>query len=180
MARRSLRGIAAACALLALGATAAEEDARARFVGSLFTGVELYEEFARLEEIFPAHRIRASDAPWLLPEGAPLDLPETYRWQGEDRSTAALLDETRTSALLVLHEGRIRHEHYAFGGGPEVTWLSMSVGKSFVSALVGIAIEEGLIESVHDPITRYVPALAGSAYDGVEIEDVLQMSSGAR
>lgn len=180
MTPRPLRGLVAVCALLALGTLAAEEDARARFVGALFTGVELHEEFARLEEIFPAHRIAASDEPWPLPVGEVLELPESYRWRGEDRSTAALLEETRTSALLVLEDGRVRHEHYAFSGGPDVTWLSMSVGKSFVSALIGIALDEGLIDSVHDPITRYVPELAGSAYDGAEIEDVLQMSSGAR
>ncbi len=46
--------------------------------------------------------------------------------------------------------------------------------------MVGIAINDGLIESVRDPITRYVPELVGSAYDGVAIEDILEMSSGAR
>jgi CubicO group peptidase (beta-lactamase class C family) len=56
----------------------------------------------------------------------------------------------------------------------------MSVGKSFVSALVGIAIDDGLITSVEDPITRYVQKLKGSAYDAVRIKDILQMSSGAR
>lgn len=180
MSQRDLRAFALSFTLAAIGAAAAEGDERARFVGSLFTGVEVHEDFARVEEIFPAHRIEASDAPWTLPAGTPLDLPKTYHWQGEDRSVAALLEDTRTSALLVLEDGRIRHERYGWSGGPDVTWLSMSVGKSFVSALVGIALEEGLIESVRDPITRYVPELEGSAYDGVEIEDVLQMSSGAR
>lgn len=178
--RIALRCTLAATLFAALAAVATEEDARARFVGALFTGVELYEDFARLETIFPAHRIAANEDAWALPAGAPLTLPASYRWQGEDRSVAALLDETRTSALLVLQGGRIRHEHYAHGGGPDVTWMSMSVAKSFVSAMVGIALEDGLIESVRDPITRYVPELIGSAYDGVEIEDVLQMSSGAR
>ncbi len=39
---------------------------------------------------------------------------------------------------------------------------------------------EGKIDSVDTAVTRYVPSLAGSAYDGVSIKDVLQMSSGAR
>jgi len=56
----------------------------------------------------------------------------------------------------------------------------MSVGKSFVSTLIGIAVDEGLIGSINEPITDYVPALRGSAYDGVRIKDVLQMSSGAQ
>ena len=64
------------------------------------------------------------------------------------------------------------------------TPLSLYTGapqhENFVSALIGIAIDEGLIRSIEDPITSYVPALAGSAYDGVRIKDVMQMSSGAR
>jgi CubicO group peptidase (beta-lactamase class C family) len=54
------------------------------------------------------------------------------------------------------------------------------VAKSFVSALVGIALAEGRFESIDDPITRYLPELAGSGYDGVRIVDILQMSSGVR
>ena len=80
----------------------------------------------------------------------------------------------------MLRDGEIRYENYWLTGGPEVTWMSMSVGKSFVSALIGIAIEEGLIGSIEEPITDYVPELLGSAYDNVRIKDVLQMSSGAR
>ena len=52
------------------------------------------------------------------------------------------------------------------------------MAKSFVSTLVGIAIDDGLIDSVHDPITKYVPELSQSGFDGVSIEHVLQMSSG--
>ena len=55
----------------------------------------------------------------------------------------------------------------------------MSVGKSFVSALIGIALDQGHIKSIQDPVTIYVPQLEDSAYDGVSIKDILQMSSGA-
>lgn len=65
-------------------------------------------------------------------------------------------------------------------GVRDVNWLSMSVAKSFLSALVGIAIEEGHINSIEDPVTKYDPGLLGSAYDNVSIKDILQMSSGAR
>jgi CubicO group peptidase (beta-lactamase class C family) len=45
---------------------------------------------------------------------------------------------------------------------------------------VGIAVEEGFITSIEDPITQYVPSLGESAHNGVRIKDVLQMSSGVR
>ncbi|WP_434597897.1 serine hydrolase [Pseudomonas sp. R3-57] len=56
----------------------------------------------------------------------------------------------------------------------------MSVAKSFVSALYGVAVAEGTIHSIEDPASKYLPALKGSAYDGVRLKDILQMSSGVR
>jgi CubicO group peptidase (beta-lactamase class C family) len=81
--------------------------------------------------------------------------------------------------VLILKDGNIRFEQYWSTGGPDETWLSMSVAKSFISALVGIAIDQGHIRSIQDPVTDYAPELGGSAYDGVAIKDILQMSSGA-
>jgi len=155
-------------------------DRRMEFVTTLFSGVEQYENFNRLAEIFPHHVIKASSSPWSLPRGEAIALPETHVFDGETRNTQAFLEETDTAALLVVDDGTIVYENYWLTGGPEVHWMSMSVGKSFVSALVGIALAEGLIKSDTDPITDYVPELAGSAYDGVSIKDILQMSSGAR
>ena len=54
------------------------------------------------------------------------------------------------------------------------------MGKSFVSALVGIALDEGKIESLYQAVSDIVPRLKGTGYDGVPLKDVLQMSSGAR
>lgn len=161
-------------------ASSTASDERAAFVASLFTGVEQYQFFNRLVDIFPHHVMRASAEPYTLPRGAPVDLPATYRYADEDRDTQAFLAETDTAALLVLADGAVVYENYWLTGGPEVRWMSMSVGKSFVSALVGIAVADGHIGSIEDPVTDYVPDLAGSAYDGVRIKDILQMSSGAR
>ncbi len=160
----------------AIGTT---ED-RLTFVDSLFKGGEQYKNFNRLKELFPSYTISASPTPYVFASGVNLSLPAEYAFAGADKSSAALLEETHTSALLVIQDGKIRYENYWLTGGEDVNWMSFSAGKSFVSALIGIAIDDGLIESVETPITRYVPELLGSAYDGVRIKDVLQMSSGAR
>jgi CubicO group peptidase (beta-lactamase class C family) len=155
------------------------ETRRAIFMGTLFQGVDMTDEFADMRSLFPIRRVRTA-APTKLPAAASaLSLPETYAWNGETRPARALLEETGTSGLLVLADGAIVHEEYALTGGPDVRWISWSVAKSFVSALVGIALGERRFESIEDPITKYLPELAGSAYDGVRIKDVLQMSSGA-
>ena len=56
----------------------------------------------------------------------------------------------------------------------------MSIAKSISTTLVGAAIRDGIIGSVESRITRYLPELAGSGYDGVSIRHVLQMTSGVR
>jgi len=146
----------------------------------LFTGVPQYENFARIKDLMPTRAMPASLAPSPWPQGEPVTLPESYTFEGEVRATERFLADTDTSALLVLTDGAVRYEGYWLTGGPDVQWLSMSVAKSFVSALVGIAVDEGHIKSVDDAISAYVPVRPGSAYDGVSIRHVLQMSSGAR
>jgi len=56
--------------------------------------------------------------------------------------------------------------------------ISWSIAKSFLSALVGIALADGAIASLDDPVLKYVPDLAGSAYDGATVRNVLNMASG--
>ncbi len=54
------------------------------------------------------------------------------------------------------------------------------MAKSVVSALFGIAVEEGYIKSLDQHVDEYLPNLKGSGYEGVKIKDVLQMASGVK
>lgn len=166
--------------VLAIGLYYEREVDRAAFSLTLFSGAEQYENFSRMAELFPVSTMRASPEPVDFPDGEPITLPKSFEYKGVTVDTEAFLAETDTAGLLVLKDGKVRYERYWLTGGRDVNWLSMSVAKSFVSAAVGIAVEEGLIDSIEEPITKYAPSLAGSAYDGVRIKDILQMSSGAR
>lgn len=146
----------------------------------LFTGAPQVENFCRMHELMDTRPMAPSSAPREWAVGEPVELPARFAFLGTPWSAADLLSRNETAALLVVKDGVIRHEHYALTGGVDVPWLSMSVAKSFISALVGIAVGEGLIGSVEEPISKYVPVEPGSAYDGVAIRSVLQMSSGAR
>ena len=153
---------------------------RAGFVRSLFQGGEQFENFNRIDQLFRTDTIPASTRPDPLAAGPAREIPTAFEFQGQQRSTEAFLADTDTSALLVLKDGKVVFERYWLTGGPEVRWLSMSVAKSMVSALVGAAVADRRIASVNDPISNYLPDLAGSAYEGVAIRDVLHMASGAR
>jgi len=152
---------------------------RADYIASLFTGAPQHENFNRLSEFIPASTMTTAPVAHAFDEGPRIGLPGSFVHDGAPRDTEAFLDETDTMALLVLRDGAVRFERYAAFGGRDVQWASMSVAKSFISALIGIAIDEGAIGSIEQPVTAYVPELAGSAYDGVRIKDILQMSSGA-
>ena len=146
---------------------------------NLFSGEPQHEQFCRMDAFYPVRRLSAATRPQPLPAGQPLELTEQYRYGGTVRDSMSFVEETDTSALLVMVDGKVCFEEYYLTGGPEVPWTSWSVAKSFVSALVGVAMEEGLIASVEDSIDQYLPLIKGSAYEGVSIRDVLQMSSGA-
>src|SRR4029077_1038173 len=84
------------------------------------------------------------------------------------------------SGLMVVKDGKVLLERYGLGRKPEDRWISFSVTKSFTSTLVGAAVQDGMIRSLDDPVTQYIPQLAGSAYEGVTLRQLLTMSSGVR
>ena len=154
-------------------------EERLRFVGSLFTGEEQYQNLNRVYEIFPTSKLSHSSKPLVFKKGVPLELPSNFIFEDKVVKVDEYLSRTDTSALLILKDGKISYENYWLTGGKNVQWISMSVAKSFISALIGIAIDQGHIKSLEDKVTDYVPQLKNSAYDNVRIKDILQMSSGA-
>lgn len=154
-------------------------EERLQWISSLFTGVEQHQNFNRAHQVFPTTQLVPSSTPLVFDQGSPSTLPEAFNFQGEEVLVEEFLSRTDTSALLILHNSEITYENYWLSGGEDVQWISMSVAKSFISALLGIAIEQGYINSVSESVTDYVPQLKNSAYDGVSIKNILQMSSGA-
>jgi len=94
----------------------------------------------------------------------------------------AFLKETLTASFIVVKDDRILVEKYFNGYERNSIVTSFSVAKSFDSTLIGIAIDEGLIGSISDPVTRYLPELArrDSRFNRITIKDLLMMSSGIR
>ena len=105
-------------------------------------------------------------------------LPLSYSDRGREKDTKAMLEELSTTALVVVKDGTIVFEDYYKDTGKDDLRISWSMSKSFVSALTGLALANGDIESLDDPVTKYAPSLKGSAYDGVSLRDVMNMASG--
>ena len=124
--------------------------------------------FRAMDRITPHRTVAAGGDVRALPPGDLLDL-----------DVDAFMEAEKVAGLLVLQDGQLRLERYGLGFGPEGRWTSFSVAKSLTSTLVGAAIADGHIESLDTPITRYLPELAGGAYDGVSVRQLLTMTSGA-
>ena len=91
-----------------------------------------------------------------------------------------LLESTGTHAFIVIKDGKLLDERYLNGYQRDSICISRSVAKSFTSALVGIAIDEGFIKSVDDPIINYLPELKDRGFDAITIRNLLTMGSGIR
>lgn len=102
---------------------------------------------------FPARAIPAGDDPSPLPTGPELDLPAPDAKDAGGAGFDGFLRGADTLAFLVVHADRLVYERYFEGSDRQTLETSFSVAKSFVSTLVGIAIDEGLIGGVEDPVT---------------------------
>jgi CubicO group peptidase (beta-lactamase class C family) len=151
----------------------------------LYTAITLYDQdkiannFLTMYQSFNATVIPASTQPFTFPE-VKKDLPDSFEYENNVLSIQDFLTDSQTSGFLVLKDGDLVYEDYQLGHKKGKQHISFSMSKSFVSALMGIAIEEGFVTSIEQSVTDYVPELIGSGYDGVSIKNVLQMSSGVR
>jgi CubicO group peptidase (beta-lactamase class C family) len=90
------------------------------------------------------------------------------------------LENHQTVAFLIIRNDTIQYEKYFKGYDQQSIVPSFSMAKSVTSILIGCAIDEGLIKSVDEPITNYIPELTKNGFDKVTIEHLLQMTSGIR
>lgn len=152
---------------------------RLNTVNTLFDADKIVYNFSHMDAAFLHQDLEISGEPHVWPE-APEPLPETVTIAGNERDLETLLKTLGTTALIVIRDGKILDEQYYLGTEKDDLRISWSVAKSFMSGLYGPAVKAGHIDSLDDPVERYVPALEGSAYEGASIRSVLRMSSGVK
>lgn len=91
-----------------------------------------------------------------------------------------LLEENKTVAFLIIKNDTIQYEKYFKGYNQESIIPSFSIAKSVTSILIGCAIDDGLIKSIDEPITNYIPELKKNGFEKVTIKHLLQMTSGLK
>ncbi len=108
--------------------------------------------------------------------------PAALQWPGGLDTAAAEADIAQhgTVALLVARRGQLIYEHYFNGYSADSITTSFSMAKSVVSVLLGIAIDQGRIAGVDEPITRYLPELLAqdARFGRIHLRHLLMMRSG--
>ncbi|MFN3970170.1 MAG: serine hydrolase domain-containing protein [Gemmobacter sp.] len=173
MLRRILLSLAVF--LLLLGGLALwkrAEIGRLQAVLTLFDAGRIVGNFSTMDRAFLTRLLpRGSTPPRPLPPGPAMEVtPDLAAW----------IAARSVTALVVLKDGQIVHDSYHLGTTAADRRISWSLAKSLLSALFGILLEEGAIDSLDDPATKYAPALIGSVYDGVTVRHLLTMTSGVQ
>jgi len=135
-------------------------------------------------KMFPYRTIENAPPAYQFPHANAGALPAEVEYKDGDSIKRVVLDEllesTGTHAFIVIKDGNLLDERYLNGYQRDSICISRSVAKSFTSALVGIAIDEGFIRSVDDPIINYLPELKDRGFDAITIRNLLTMGSGIR
>lgn len=157
-------------AAIVVGVWKREQITRLLAVNSLFSEEKIVQNFSHMDAAFLTAPVPRGDGPTAeLSYGPDATLPTDVTDWITDRSV---------TALVVLKQGEIVHESYHLGTAAEDLRISWSVAKSYLSALMGVLVEDGVIASLDAPVVDYAPDLAGGAYDGATIRNVLHMASG--
>lgn len=142
----------------------------------------VYYNFADIKDYrkFPSRTVVNTAAPYRFHQSAEGRIPRELHIDGQTYPFEQYLEDNQTVAFLVIQNDTIQYEKYFSGYDAASIVPSFSVAKSITSILIGCAIDDKLISSVQDPVTRYIPELRKNGFDKVTIEHLLQMTSGLK
>ena len=145
---------------------------------TLFDEDKIIENFRSVAEFWPTRSLTQAKVPYVYNYGDPLNVPSSFAYNDQKLGTQQFLKDSWTTGLIVIQNDEIALEDYYLGNSAVTQNISWSMAKSFISALIGIAVNEGHIKSIEQSVDAYATSLEGSGYEGVSIKNVLQMSSG--
>lgn len=130
-----------------------------------------------IKDVFNTLPVKAGPLVAELPTKlAPLDF--RYKFEGRDYLATDILEKTGTDALLIIKDGTIVYEGYFNNASDQTMFNSYSVSKSINAIMIEFALQDGDIKSLKEDVTVYLPELEGSGYDGVTIQQLIDMRSG--
>lgn len=144
-----------------------------------WTQQQQLERYPAIEKTYEVATIAKGEKVRELPV-ADSQINPTVSHAGRTSSVDAFMAANRVTGLIAIKDGKVVLEKYALGREADDRWTTFSVAKSVTATLVGAAIKDGWIRSYYDDITRYLPELKGTAYEGVSIREAMTMQSGVK
>jgi CubicO group peptidase (beta-lactamase class C family) len=130
---------------------------------------------------FPSKKLEASASPFHFIEATNtnnLHLPEKIWRKGKEKPFITAVKKSGTVGLIIIRNDSVLYEWFRDGYSNSRIHPAFSMTKTFLSALIGIAVSEGKIKSVEDPITNYIPQLNKPGFEKIRIRHLLDMQSG--
>lgn len=143
-----------------------------------FKDENLAHTFQHTPEIQPVKKIKKGEDTFQFLKEDNVALADGFYFEGTFYPSEKFMEDTKTSAMLVIKDDVIKYEKYFLGGDENTLFSSNSMGKSFVSALMGIALSEGYVDSIEDPVGKYIPEFVGTELENIPVRACLQMASG--
>ncbi len=140
--------------------------------------ITTYQKFHNVE-------FQASESPFRFYEsnqndywGNKIQLPPNFYNVIEKLPLNEFLEKTKTIGFLIIRNDSILYEFISSEFAKSKTFTSFSIAKSFLSILVGIAIDQGYLPSTEEPVLKYIPELQGRISDNLKISHLLNHTSG--
>ena len=148
----------------------------ARYVYWNYADINDYKKFPAdtIHNVLPFYQFKQIKNP------CKIFIPENFINKISSDSFENFLGSKKTTAFLIIRNDSIVYEKYFKGYDRSSIFPGFSITKSFVSALTGIALQEGYIKSVNQPVTDFLPELKDTNFKKVTIEDLLSMRSGIK
>ncbi len=133
--------------------------------------------FTHMADLLPSCKIEKSNAPKPLPR-EPKDLLNVKYDAIFTYTLKEHLDKNYSMGFIFVRDGKIIDQHFQYERRADDLFTSFSAGKSVISVLIGIALDEGLIKSLDDIASQYTDKIKNSSYGKIKIRSLLRMSSG--
>ncbi|MFP9098505.1 serine hydrolase domain-containing protein [Flavobacterium sp. RHBU_24] len=140
----------------------------------------VYYNFANITDhkIFPARTASNDSVKFTFNDPIKPKIPRLVTFGDKEYNFEEYLVKNKTVAFLIIKNDTLLCEKYYRGYNEASVVNSFSMAKSVTSILIGCAIEDGFIQSVEEPVIKYIPELKGNGIEKLSIKNLLQMTSG--
>ncbi|MEJ2055444.1 MAG: serine hydrolase, partial [Calditrichaceae bacterium] len=132
---------------------------------------------------FPSVEIHKADSIFTYPQKFKPEIIANLNFENKNgtiKNLNRIIEETKTNALVIIQNDTVIYEQYFNGRNRESLCKAFSVTKSILSLMIGIALEEGYINNVNEPLKNYIGDFKNKALGEITIEQCMNQTTGIK